>query len=80
MKLDHYPWIPSSERQFRSLSRAERLMLVNKLFTESVSPFFLSINGIVDRKVQFRNSVEGLVTDLQMFKTSQQCYNIFCWK
>ena len=55
-------------------------MLVNKLFTESVSPFFLSINGIVDRKVQFLNSVEGLVTDLQMFKTSQQCYNIFCWK
>ena len=71
MKLDHYPWIPSSQRQFRSLSRAERLILVSKFFTESVSLLVLSIDVVDDSKLQFLNSVERLVTDLQMFKTSQ---------
>ena len=71
MKLDHYPWILSSQRQFRSLSRAERLILVSKFFTESVSLLVLSIDVVDDSKLQFLNSVERLVTDLQMFKTSQ---------
>ena len=46
-------------------------MWVSNFFTESISPLVLSIDGIIDREVQFLNSVESLVTDLQVFKTSQ---------
>ena len=47
------------------------MILVSKFFTESVSLLVLSIDVAVDSKLQFLNSVERLVTDLQMFKTSQ---------
>lgn len=44
---------------------------VNSLLIKSISPLVLSIDGIIDRKVQFLKSVERLVSDLQVFKTSQ---------
>ena len=47
------------------------MRLASKFFTESVSLLVLSIDVVDDSKLQFLNSVERLVTDLQMFKTSQ---------
>ena len=47
------------------------MILVSKFFTESVSLLVISFDVVIDSKLQFLNSVERLVTDLQMFKTSQ---------